>query len=63
MNPFDVSLSSGVTGFDISLSATADLRTKLKVGGTFTAYQWKIKIGGTFVVKPVGVKVGGTFVT
>jgi hypothetical protein len=65
---FDISLVSGVTGFDISLSSSAPPTItygKIKVGGSFVdIVDRKFKTGGTFVsVVNYKVKIGGTFVS
>lgn len=64
----DISLASGTTGFDISLtgggSPPALVYGKIKVGGTFIDItDRKVKIGGTFVsATGYKVKISGTFV-
>lgn len=59
---FDVSLSSGTTGFNVSLSDVAESILSIKLSGTFdNTKPVMFKTGGTFVQKTVKVKVGGIF--
>jgi hypothetical protein len=58
---FDISLNSGTSGFDISLSQAGSTAIKIKVGGTFTSKRPKIKVGGVFSEFTVKMKIGGVF--
>lgn len=59
---FDVSLSSGTTGFNVSLSQTTASILSIKLSGSFdNTKPIMFKSGGTFSEKTVKVKIGGTF--
>lgn len=57
---FDISLNSGTTGFNVSLSQSSIV--SIKLSGTFdNTKPIMFKSSGTFTEKTVKVKVGGTF--
>jgi len=58
---FDISLNSGTSQFDVSLSQVGATGIKLKVAGAFISKRPKIKVGGVFSEFAVKIKVGGVF--
>lgn len=60
---FDISLSSNVSNFDISLitGGTPSGEVSVKISSIFTLYPIYVKIAGTFIQKTLLVKIGGVF--
>lgn len=56
---FDISLSSNVSNFDISLSTAGEVN--VKISSIFTLYPIYVKIAGNFIQKTLLVKIGGVF--